>query len=230
MSDAGMRLVIFDVDGTLVDSQADILGAMHLAFAGEGLATPPREMVLGVVGLSLDVLMQELAPQADARTQALLVQSYKDAYMTLRADPATGPSSPFYPGARAALEALKARSDVLLGIATGKSRRGLDKLFEAHGLEGMFVTQQVADFHPSKPHPAMLLEALREANVQPGQTVMVGDTSFDMEMAVAAGITGIGVSWGYHPVTRLGAAGHMIDSYEGLLPLLDRIWEGVPHE
>ena len=225
-----MRLVIFDVDGTLVDSQADILGAMHLAFAAQGMTVPPRDRVLGVVGLSLDVLMRELAPEAEAKAQAMLVQGYKDAYMTLRADPATGISSPFYPGARAALEALRQRPDVVLGVATGKSRRGLDKLIEAHGLEGMFVTRQVADFHPSKPHPSMLLEALREADVPAAQAVMVGDTSFDMEMAAAAGITGIGVSWGYHPAARLTAARHMIDSFSGLAPVLDRIWERADHE
>jgi phosphoglycolate phosphatase len=225
-----MRLVIFDVDGTLVDSQAEILGAMHLAFEAQGLVTPPRDALLGVVGLSLDVLMRELAPYADAATQGRLVQGYKDAYMSLRPDAATGIPTPFYPGARAALEALQARPDVVLGVATGKSQRGLDKLIEAHGLEGMFATRQVADFHPSKPHPAMVQQALREAGVPAASAVMVGDTSFDMEMAAAAGVTGIGVSWGYHPAARLGAARHMIDSFGGLLPVLHKVWEEVQHE
>lgn len=225
MSDTPLRLVIFDVDGTLVDSQADILGAMHLSFAAQGLVTPTRDLVLGVVGLSLDVLMRELAPDADARTQARLVQGYKDAYMTLRAEQGSEVSSPFYPGARETLEALQAQPDTLLGVATGKSRRGLDKLIEAHGLKGMFVTQQVADFHPSKPHPAMLLEALSETGVDATNAVMVGDTSFDMEMAHAASITGIGVRWGYHPVARLTAARHMLDSFDALPALLGTIWE-----
>lgn len=225
MSDAPLRLVIFDVDGTLVDSQADILGAMHLAFASEGLVTPARELVLGVVGLSLDVLMRELAPEADATTQARLVQGYKDAYMTLRADQGSEVSSPFYAGARETLDALHAQPNTLLGVATGKSRRGLDKLIEAHDLGGMFVTQQVADFHPSKPHPAMLLEALSETGVDATNAVMVGDTSFDMDMARAAGITGIGVRWGYHPTERLTAALHMLDSFDGLPALLGTIWE-----
>jgi phosphoglycolate phosphatase len=226
MNSAPLRLVIFDVDGTLVDSQSDILGAMHLSFTAEGLTTPPRADVLGVVGLSLDVLMPQLAPEADAATQARLVQGYKDAYMSLRADSARGESSPFYPGARATLEALHARPDVLLGVATGKSRRGLDKLIEAHGLEGMFVTQQVADFHPSKPNPSMLLEALSETGVAAADAVMLGDTSFDMEMAQAAGIAGIGVSWGYHPPARLTAARHLVENFEAVPPLLDAIWKG----
>jgi phosphoglycolate phosphatase len=225
MTDAPLRLVIFDVDGTLVDSQADILGAMHLSFSAEGLVTPARALVLGVVGLSLDVLMRELAPDADAATQARLVQGYKDAYMTLRADQGGEISSPFYAGARETLEALHAQPNTLLGVATGKSRRGLDKLIEAHGLKGMFVTQQVADFHPSKPHPAMLLAALSEAGVDAKNAVMVGDTSFDMDMAQAAGIRGIGVRWGYHPAARLTAARHMLDSFDALPALLGTIWE-----
>ena len=225
MSDTPLRLVIFDVDGTLVDSQADILGAMHLAFAGEGLVTPARELVLGVVGLSLDVLMRELAPDADIDTQARLVQGYKDAYMTLRADQGSEVSSPFYTGARETLEILHAQPNTLLGVATGKSRRGLDKLIEAHDLKGMFVTQQVADFHPSKPHPAMLIEALSETGVDATNAVMVGDTSFDMDMAHSAGITGIGVRWGYHPARRLTSARHMLDSFDALPALLGTIWE-----
>ncbi len=227
MSGSPLRLVIFDVDGTLVDSQADILGAMDLAFAGEGMVTPPRAQVLGVVGLSLDVLMRELVPQADAGTRDRLVQGYKDAYMALRAEQGGVVSSPFYAGARETLEALHAQPGILLGMATGKSRRGLDKLIEAHGLDGMFVTQQVADFHPSKPHPAMLLEALRETGVAPRDAVMVGDTSFDMEMARAAGITGIGVSWGYHDTVRLTAAQHLLERFEALPALLEKIWGGV---
>lgn len=225
MSDAPLRLVIFDVDGTLVDSQADILGAMHLSFLAQGLVTPARDLVLGVVGLSLDVLMRELAPEVDAATRARLVRGYKDAYMTLRADQGGAISSPFYPGVRETLDVLRAQPDTLLGVATGKSRRGLDKLIEAHDLKGVFVTQQVADFHPSKPHPAMLLEALRETGVEAENTVMIGDTSFDMDMAHAAGITGIGVRWGYHPVERLTAARHMLDSFDALPALLGKIWE-----
>lgn len=225
MSDAPLRLVIFDVDGTLVDSQADILGAMHLSFAAVGLETPPREDVLGVVGLSLNELMLILAPLADDATRARLVQGYKDAYMTLRAEQGGEVSSPFYTGARETLETLHAEPNTLLGIATGKSRRGLDKLIEAHDLKGLFVTQQVADFHPSKPHPAMLLEALSETGVDASNAVMVGDTSFDMDMAQAAGITGIGVRWGYHPTARLTSARHMLNRFDELPALLGTIWE-----
>ena len=223
MSDR-LRLVIFDVDGTLVDSQGDILAAMTSAFAAESLAPPSRDAILGIVGLSLDVAIARLAPQADSVVLKRLVEGYKDAYVAMRARTGAAQSSPLYPGALETLHALQAVPDILIGVATGKSKRGLDKLIEAHALEPFFVTRQVADFHPSKPHPSMILEAMREAGTEPADTVMVGDTSFDMEMAQAAGVHGIGVNWGYHPVNALHAAGQIIDSFAALLPLLSTHW------
>lgn len=219
-----LRLVIFDVDGTLVDSQADILAAMRFAFEGEGQPMPARESVLGIVGLSLDVAMARLAPQLDAGSQARLVQGYKDSYMSLRADKGSKASSPLYPGALDVLHTLHAQDDVLLGVATGKSRRGLDKLLQGHGLEKLFVTQQVADHHPSKPHPSMLLTAMRETGVSVDRAVMIGDTSFDMDMARAAGMAAIGVSWGYHDVDQLGQVHRVIDQFDALPGALQTLW------
>jgi phosphoglycolate phosphatase len=223
---APLRLVIFDVDGTLVDSQGDILGAMTLAFQSVGLPVPAREDVLGIVGLSLPVAMARLVPGAERTIRDRLVEAYKDAYVQMRAQVGAAQSSPLYPGARDMLEDLVARPDVLMGIATGKSRRGLDKLIEAHDLERFFVTLQVADFHPSKPHPSMILQAMIDAGVSPENTVMIGDTSFDMEMARAAQVTGIGVSWGYHPVTSLTEAAHVIEEFATLPRVLASLWRG----
>ncbi len=211
-----LRLVIFDVDGTLVDSQADILAAMAMAFDSVQAPPPGRAAVLAIVGLSLDQAMFRLAPEHDDATRAKMVKAYKDAYMTLRAKVGAQVSSPLYPGARAALELLHAAPEVLLGVATGKSKRGLDKLLEAHDLGRFFVTQQVADFHPSKPHPSMILQAMADTGALPQDTVMVGDTSFDMDMAAAAGASGLGVSWGYHPRAALGNAAQIIDCFEDL--------------
>ena len=219
-----LRLVIFDVDGTLVDSQADILAAMRAAYASVGVTAPAREAVLGIVGLSLAEAFAVLAPEQPETVRERMVVAYKEAYMDLRSKAGVAVSSPLYPGALATLRALQGVPEVLLGVATGKSRRGLDKLINGHGLEGMFVTQQVADFHPSKPHPSMILQAMADVGVSPAQTVMVGDTSFDMEMAAAAGVRGIGVSWGYHPRARLGAATHLVDDYGGLRAVLDDLW------
>lgn len=213
-----MRLVVFDVDGTLVDSQAQILGAMAQAFGRLGLKPPECAAVLEIVGLSLPQAMVRLAPDMTEDERAQLVDGYKQAYATMRAQSL----SPLYPGALAVLDHLAKDRSVMLGIATGKSRRGLVHLMAAHGWEGRFVTTQVADDHPSKPHPSMLHACLRETGVAAHQTVMVGDTAYDMEMARAAGVHALGVSWGYHPVSRLGA--RVIDQFSALPAALAEIW------
>lgn len=212
-----LRLVVFDVDGTLVDSQAHIVASMDRAFAGAGLAPPDRAATLSIVGLSLPVAMARLAPEAPERIDDL-VAGYKAAFASLRAEGDPAALSPLYPGARACLETLAAEPSTLLGIATGKSRRGLDHLLELHGLRGLFQTMQVADDHPSKPHPAMLEACLSETGVAPAQATIVGDTSYDMEMGRAAGLRGIGVSWGYHAADALRESGAslVIDRFEGL--------------
>ncbi|MCM2563216.1 HAD-IA family hydrolase [Lutimaribacter sp. EGI FJ00015] len=221
---AALRLVLFDVDGTLVDSQGDIVASMTAAFGALGHPVPPRDAVLGIVGLSLPEAMARLAPGLGPDIHAQMVAAYKDSYVALRATKGVA-SSPLYPGALAALQALAGRDDVLLGVATGKSRRGLDALFDSHGLRGTFVTEQVADHHPSKPHPSMVLTAMAETGVEPRDTVVIGDTVFDMEMAQAAGVHGIGVGWGYHPRTQLQArAASVIDGFDALPAALDRIW------
>lgn len=219
---APLRLVLFDVDGTLADSQGAITGAMAAAFAGVELPLPSRAAILSIVGLSLPQAMAELAPQAGAGVQAALVEGYKQAYKSAREQSGAG-HSPLFPGAREALEALHAVPDYLLGVATGKSQRGLDALIAAHGLD-CFVTRQVADHHPSKPHPSMVLTALAETGVEPQHAVMIGDTSFDMDMGRAAGVTTIAVEWGYHPAERL-AADHRIGHFSELAPLLQQIWK-----
>ena len=218
------RLVVFDVDGTLVDSQGDILASMRSAFDGVGVPAPGRAEVLGIVGLSLEVAMPRLAPSLRAADHARLVEGYKAAYMQLRATKGASLSSPLYPGALDLLHTLHADPATLLGVATGKSRRGLDKLLLGHGLTNMFVTRQVADHHPSKPNPSMLYTAMSEVGVQPQAAVMIGDTEFDMEMARAAGMAAIGVSWGYHPRRRLAAADVVVDDFAALHDALQDMW------
>lgn len=222
MSD-DLRLIIFDVDGTLVDSQADILAAMHHAYAQAGLEPPAREVLLSIVGLSLPQAFERLAPGQPAAVQAQLVDWYKDAYIRRRSEVGAAASSPFYPHVRTVLEQLHAVPDYLLGVATGKSQRGLDKLMDGLDLRRFFVTTQVADHHPSKPHPSMILTALAEAGVDAHRAVMIGDTTYDMQMARAAGVPAIGVGWGYH---RLGSADadHLIDDIRALPGLLDNLW------
>lgn len=201
-----MKLVVFDVDGTLVDSQRVIVAAMNAGFEQAGLAPLSPAQVLAIVGLSLPVAVATLLPQAAPEVHRQVVEGYRAAFFHLRQQQ----ESPLYEGALDCLDALSGRDDVLLAIATGKSRRGLDALIEAHGWHHRFISLQTADHHPSKPHPAMLLAALSEAGVDAPAAVMVGDTEFDMRMGVSAGVASFGVGWGYHPRERLVQGGARI--------------------
>jgi phosphoglycolate phosphatase len=201
-----MKLVIFDCDGTLVDSQHGIVAAMSEAFAGEGLAVPARDTILSVVGLSLDIAVARLVPEgSDLERVDRLADAYKEAFVALRSQP--DHAEPLFPGVRGVLERLAATDGVVLGIATGKSRRGVEVVLDREGLAGVFATIQTADTHPSKPHPSMIFGAMDQTFAAACDTVMIGDTTFDIEMAHGAGTASIGVTWGYHPEEALQAAG-----------------------
>lgn len=215
-------LIVFDVDGTLVDSQAAIVAAMTTAFVGAGLTVPTRAAILGIVGLSLPRAMAVLALDHTDLHDAL-VEGYKSAYAAHRAQDGAAALSPLYDGIVAVLNELNAVPHFVLGIATGKSRRGLDALIADHGLSGLFLTQQVADDHPSKPHPAMLHTAMSEAGIDAARTIMIGDTSFDMEMARAAGCHSIAVAWGYHDAARLAGADVFVGQVADLAAAIKKI-------
>lgn len=221
-----LRLVVFDVDGTLVDSQQQILAAMIQAFEGIGLVPPEPAAMRAIIGLSLPVAMAQLAPEAGARDHDRLAEGYRQAFVAQRAVGGAEADAPLYPGALAALRALAARDDTLLGVATGKSRRGLEHLLDCHDLRPFFITSQVADDHPSKPHPSMLWQAMAETGVDAAQAVMLGDTGFDMEMARAAGVTPLGVGWGYHAPARLRDHGavEVLADFAELPTALETIW------
>jgi phosphoglycolate phosphatase len=217
-----LRLVIFDVDGTLIDSQAHILAAMRAAFDENGLPAPTREATLAIVGLSLPVAMARLAPQ-HPEAQAQLVAAYKDAFATLRLSPEGAALSPLFPGARATLDRLAAEDHTLLAIATGKSRRGMEHIFDLHDMRGLFQSVQVADDHPSKPHPSMIHACISDTGVDASRAVILGDTTYDIEMGLAAGIHALGVTWGYHPAEQLARAGAaaLINRFDALPAALD---------
>ena len=212
-----LKLVIFDVDGTLIDSQAFILAAMECAFARSGMPAPTPAETLSIVGLSLPQAMMALVPGIGADEIERLVLHYKESFVEIRQETGGEASSPFYPGARDAIERLD-HAGWILSIATGKARRGLDRMLDGHGLRPFFIGTQTADDAPSKPHPGMVLNCLAATGVDASHTVMVGDTSFDMEMARAAGARAIGVAWGYHPRERLidGGAEVIVDDYAAL--------------
>jgi phosphoglycolate phosphatase len=199
---APVRLAVFDCDGTLVDGQANIGRAMDEAFALSGLTPPPRAETRRIVGLSLPQAMRVLRPDAD---HDRLTADYKRVYQRLRADGGLD-DEPLFDGVAATIDAL-ADAGWTLGVATGKSDRGLAHVLARHGLTHRFATLQTADRHPSKPDPAMLLAAMAEAGATAATTVMIGDTSFDMAMARRAGVRGIGVAWGYHAPAELAEAG-----------------------
>jgi phosphoglycolate phosphatase len=196
-----IRLAIFDCDGTLVDSQINICTAMADAFADAGLALPDPAAVRRIVGLSLPEAIAVLAPEADA---AGIAERYKSCFHRMRLEGRV--EEPLYEGVAEMLDAMEA-AGWLLGVATGKSDRGLRLLLEHHGLAHRFVTLQTADRHPSKPHPAMIEQALADAGAERIHAVMIGDTSFDIAMAHNAGVRAIGVAWGYHDTAELLAEG-----------------------
>ena len=214
------RLIVFDCDGTLVDGQAAICASMDDAFAAAGLPLPDRNEVRRIVGLSLPQALARLAPDADPELRAHALEAYKASFRTARSDGTL--EEPLYPGIEPLLRRLHA-GGARLGVATGKSDRGLDACLTRHGVRELFVTLQTADRHPSKPHPAMLEAALFEAGVGVHEAVMIGDTVFDIAMARAAGVRAIGVAWGYHDPAELieaGACG-VAQSAEELEHLID---------
>jgi phosphoglycolate phosphatase len=223
--DTPLSLVIFDVDGTLMDSQRLILGAMRAAFAEVAMTCPTDAAILSIVGLSLPQALARLAPEADEDAALRLAAAYKTAFIRNRAETGGEAATPLYPGARAALERLDA-AGLLLSVATGKARRGLDHALDGHDLRRFFIATQTADDAPSKPHPGMVLNALRATGAHPARAVMVGDTVYDVEMARAAGVAAIGVAWGYHPAEALREAGAaaVLSHFDELDAALDALW------
>ncbi|MDP9055719.1 MAG: HAD-IA family hydrolase [Pseudomonadota bacterium] len=199
-----VKLAVFDCDGTLVDGQASICTAMERAFASLGLPPPDRALVRRIVGLNLQPAISQLLPDRDEALHAAATAAYKAAFRGARESGEL--SEPLFPGIAALLDRLRG-AGWLLAVATGKSERGLHHCLEINGLSGMFYTLQTADHHPGKPNPAMLEAALAEAMAQPEQAVMIGDTVYDMAMARAAGVRGLGVAWGYHEPGELSQAG-----------------------
>jgi len=221
-----LKLVIFDCDGTLVDSQHMIVAAMGEAYRAHDLPMPERARLLSIVGLSLHDAFSVLGDGDPGFPVSSLVESYRTAFFGLRE--AGRHLEPLFPGAREAVEGLSGRPDVVLGIATGKSQRGVRAVLGHHGLLDRFGTIQTADDAPSKPDPGMVLEAMRATGAAPRDTVVIGDTSYDMAMANAAAVAGIGVAWGYHAPEMLRNAGAatVIEHFAALTPTLDAMWGG----
>jgi phosphoglycolate phosphatase len=210
------RLAVFDCDGTLVDSQLSIISCMFSSFDANNLNRPTPQAVREIVGLPLLETVRRLAPDVDDSTHEKLRDGYKEAFQKLRKEDLV--EEALFPGMRETLKALD-QAGWLLGVATGKGTDGLKHTLRGHGLESMFVTFQTADKARGKPHPEMLHNAMAEAGTIVANTVMIGDTTFDIEMAKNAGVRSIGVSWGYHEPEMLLKAGaaHIVDTMDDLL-------------
>lgn len=212
-----VRLAVFDCDGTLVDGQGAVCAAMDRAFAECALPPPDHHQVRRIVGLSLPQALRLLAPATTEAQRDELDQAYRAAFRAARE--AGELAEPLFPGIAELVVRLRA-AGWTLGVATGKSDRGLEHCLATHGLSDHFSTLQTADRHPSKPHPAMLEAALAEAGAAPSEAVMIGDTAYDIEMARAAGVRAIGVEWGYHAASELREAGA-----EAVAASPEELWE-----
>jgi phosphoglycolate phosphatase len=193
------RLIVFDWDGTILDSPAGIAESIRASCGDLGLAVPDLEQASHVIGLGMSELMRTVAPALPAERYGEFVEAYRKHFR------AREPSMQIYPGMRELLADLAAQR--VLGIATAKSRRGLERALDATGLRPHFRASRTADETHPKPHPAMLLEILSELSVSPENALMIGDTSHDLQMARAAGVDAVGMTYGAHPEQGLRACG-----------------------
>lgn len=192
---AEVRFIVFDWDGTLMDSEAQIVSCLHAAIADLQLEPMSDDTVKDVIGLGLREAIDTLVPGRDAVFQQAFVQQYRQHWFRSE-------SSSLFAGVHATLDICR-QHNLLLGVATGKARRGLQRVLEETGLASCFDATRCADETLSKPHPQMLLELMEELEVSPEQTIMVGDTEYDMEMATNAGACKVAVSSGVHTEARL---------------------------
>ena len=216
-----MKLAVFDIDGTLVDSRAIIQHATELAFGRLGLQPPAYEQTRLVVGLGLAESLAILAPEVGQKGHDELTEHYKAIFMDLRQG--ADFHEPLYEGASQTLARLE-RAGWRIAMATGKSRRGVESILATHDWHAVFHSTHCADDGPPKPHPAMLIAAMQALGAGPDQTIMIGDSIHDMRMAKAAGVYAQGVSWGFctrHEVLGSGAD-HCADSFAELDAALDR--------
>lgn len=209
-----MRLVIFDLDGTLIDSEALIVETVTDCFNAVNEPPPDEHTIRSISGITARDAMVILAPNATPERGEIILQSYREHYLRN----AGVSREPMFAGAMEALDRLQADPETILAVATGKGYRGAVTLLERHGIIGRFHSIETPDHNRGKPDPQMIATAMDKAGAVRGQTVMIGDTIHDMRMAKAAGVGAIGVAWGYHEIAELKAQGAdiVIDDFSQL--------------
>ena len=201
-----MKLVLFDCDGTLVDSANLIHAVMSDTFAHFSKERPKIESTKSIIGLTLDIAIARMLGKEHVDDEArAMTQHYREIYHPLRER--TNMLVPLFDGIAPLIDHLAKRDEILIGAVTGKGRRGLTQILEAYGFDKHFIVSRTADDCPSKPHPAMVSECCNETGMVPADTIVIGDAIYDMQMAKAAGAKAIGVAWGYASVDALWAAG-----------------------
>jgi len=191
------QLIVFDWDGTLMDSEACIVEAMQYALADLGTISRTPQQIRNIIGLGLQEAVQALAPEVDAVQQLRIKERYRAHYLTR-----AGVPSPLFPGAKRVVAELAERG-YRLAVATGKGREGLDRALRESGLGAYFHLTRCVDEAFSKPHPDMLLQIMDALGVAPQDTLMVGDTEYDMQLAANAGAQALAVCYGVHERERL---------------------------
>jgi phosphoglycolate phosphatase len=190
-------LLVFDWDGTLADSEQRIVAAARVAIDALGLPPRSHAQIRSIIGLAMSEACQALFPSMPRDVERRFIACYREYYLRN-----TGTPVPLFPGAKATLKGLAAER-YRLAVATGKGRRGLDRDMANHGLDVLFHATRSADEAPSKPHPQMLLDIIEELDADAGETLMIGDTVYDMEMARNAGVDCVAVGSGVHEHQRL---------------------------
>jgi phosphoglycolate phosphatase len=218
-----MRLVIFDLDGTLIDSVQHFVETVTDSFTAIGQPVPDETTIRSVSGITAWDAMALLAPGSTPDRVTAILDSYRKHYRAR----AGVQREPLFAGALDLLDRLQADNGTILAVATGKGYQSAITLLERHGIIGRFESIQTPDHNRGKPDPQMIETAMARVGADRRQTVMIGDTIHDMRMARAAGVGGIGVSWGYHPTADLQREGAsvLVDRFDDLDPTIARLLE-----
>ena len=219
-----MRLVIFDLDGTLIDSVALIVETVTNAFAAVNEPVPDERAIRAISGITARDAMAILSPDATPERVEIITDSYRKHYLS----GAGLAREPMFQGALEALDRLQADPETILAVATGKGHTGAVHLLGLHGIVERFNSIETPTHNRGKPDPQMIHTAMSKAGIEAGRTVMIGDTVHDMRMARAAGVGAIGVAWGYHDAVQLHEAGAhiVIERFDELDAAVDRLTRG----